>query len=98
LEGKRPELPDRCQQLNELIRRCWDYEPTKRPKFGSILEELEKIRVALSVEGCPSTNNVAKKCEQPQVKNTRAVDLDTKKMAPSLQCRRSAFKKLNRRR
>lgn len=42
--GKRMEKPPNCgQEFYDLMHRCWNTEPGKRPTFNEILEELGKI-------------------------------------------------------
>lgn len=52
--GDRPELPSQCPQiLKNLIQLCWDPEPTTRPSFAEICEELGYIRCSLLLGTCP---------------------------------------------
>lgn len=39
IDGARPKLPAECPpQLSELIKKCWDTDPAKRPTFQSIID------------------------------------------------------------
>eukprot|EP00026_Physarum_polycephalum_P004779 Phypoly_transcript_04803.p1 GENE.Phypoly_transcript_04803~~Phypoly_transcript_04803.p1 ORF type:complete len:607 (+),score=85.69 Phypoly_transcript_04803:161-1981(+) len=43
--GTRPEIPSTVDpQLASIIKRCWYPDPSKRPPFTEIVEELEKIK------------------------------------------------------
>jgi small GTP-binding protein len=49
IAGQRPEIPDtkECQMVPEyidLVRECWDGDPTKRPTFETICRRLKNIR------------------------------------------------------
>ncbi|KAM6492858.1 hypothetical protein JOM56_010992 [Amanita muscaria] len=48
VEDKRPAIPDispfNSSALNELIHRCWDKDPSRRPTFTTIVEEIEFVR------------------------------------------------------
>jgi len=44
IDGKRPNIPPSCPgELSTLLRSCWDPEPVKRPNFGQIIAQLERI-------------------------------------------------------
>lgn len=43
-QGLRPELPENTHpRLVDLMRRCWDASPAKRPFFSEITSELEEL-------------------------------------------------------
>jgi serine/threonine protein kinase len=45
---KRPDLPAHTPpELADLIRRCWDASPSKRPRMEEVLAALQRMRVAL---------------------------------------------------
>lgn len=42
LEGRRPALPDYIDpEVRKLIQICWHQDPSERPTFGRIVEELD---------------------------------------------------------
>ena len=44
VEDKRPVFDSETQEdYVALAKRCWDKDPTKRPSFGAVLMELDKI-------------------------------------------------------
>jgi serine/threonine protein kinase len=48
LAGERPPLPSHCpSDLQELIKLCWDLEPSARPSFAEICEDLRYIKCSL---------------------------------------------------
>lgn len=48
LEGKREDIVPNCPQLYmDLIIRCWDQEPGKRPQIGEVVEHIEAIKKAI---------------------------------------------------
>ena len=51
-------IPDYCEQnLAQLIRDCWKYEPTERPTIKQICQRLENEINNLSIEIESSSNN-----------------------------------------
>lgn len=43
-QGLRPDIPkDAPPKLVELMQKCWEASPSKRPSFSEIKIELEKI-------------------------------------------------------
>lgn len=39
IDGARPKIPSECPpQLAELIKKCWDSDPAKRPTFQQIID------------------------------------------------------------
>ncbi len=47
-QGERPTLPSNCQpELADLIRRCWETEPSDRPNIFQICQELQSCKEAL---------------------------------------------------
>ncbi|XP_039124796.1 serine/threonine-protein kinase STY46-like isoform X6 [Dioscorea cayenensis subsp. rotundata] len=43
-QGLRPELPENTHPiLSDLIQRCWEADPAKRPSFAEIIVELEEL-------------------------------------------------------
>ncbi|XP_072043460.1 uncharacterized protein [Amphiura filiformis] len=39
--AKTPTIPESCpKDLSDLMKRCWNHEPTERPTIGTIIEEL----------------------------------------------------------
>ena len=50
-EGRRPQIPPNCPtSLRNLITSCWDADPTKRPSFKEILEQLDHVLVDVVVQ------------------------------------------------
>ncbi len=43
----RPEMPKRFQ---ELLERCWNKDPSKRPKFGEIITILDEIMIDVAIK------------------------------------------------
>ena len=51
-EQMRPPVPRRCPQvLQELLNRCWDQDPMKRPSFMEICTHLEEKVLGMNREG-----------------------------------------------
>lgn len=47
-EGARPQLPPTCpSRLSNLLKKCWDEEPQKRPGFSEICKELRILKAVL---------------------------------------------------
>lgn len=45
MTGKRPDLPNSIPKCyKELITKCWDQDPEKRPTFAQIVESLKTNR------------------------------------------------------
>ncbi len=43
-KGLRPNIPEYCpKEYAQLIRECWDTDPTKRPSFQDIVKRLEAM-------------------------------------------------------
>eukprot|EP01136_Pigoraptor_vietnamica_P006164 Opistho-1_new@38745 len=50
-EGFRHPIPADCpQELRELIRRCWEEDPSRRPSFDEARKELERLKRTLKVD------------------------------------------------
>ncbi|CAF0765416.1 unnamed protein product [Brachionus calyciflorus] len=53
--GYRMECPDSCPlNVYELMRRCWQWEPTNRPSFSEIYKEIENMFHDVSSVNVPS--------------------------------------------
>ncbi len=49
--GGRPPVPKKWpRELQELLSECWDLEPSRRPRFGEIVQRLQLVRDALPVK------------------------------------------------
>lgn len=49
-KGQRPDLPKNAHpKLLELMQRCWDENPSKRPTFTEITSELEDLQRGVEV-------------------------------------------------
>lgn len=60
--GERLALPDRCPpRLYSLMSQCWSYEPSKRPTFKDIRENLQYV-LFLIIIGCYYKNNNSDNC------------------------------------
>ena len=75
LRGKRPVLNDEneLKSLNELIKRCWDAEPDKRPNFEEItkilLKEKSILEASKKIEA-KKVNNLIEFCNSNQILNS----------------------------
>ncbi|KAG0582938.1 hypothetical protein KC19_3G096300 [Ceratodon purpureus] len=48
LKGERPNLPNHCPlELKALIEKCWNQEPSERPRFATICLELKILKCLL---------------------------------------------------
>ena len=53
-QGRRPEIPQSCPAIwAELIRSCWDPDPSKRPFFSQILQGLKMLPIVQPI-GTPT--------------------------------------------
>jgi len=43
-ESLRPDLPNNCKELTNLIRECWIQDPLQRPTFSNICERLVNLK------------------------------------------------------
>ncbi|KAJ3339885.1 hypothetical protein HDU93_007659 [Gonapodya sp. JEL0774] len=72
-ENFRPDLnkiPDMPQEIKQLLRACWEKDPTKRPSFAEIAERLKTLAPAPSRAGA-----IARAAEEPQALSQRAETL-----------------------
>lgn len=50
-QGLRPEIPENTHpKLVELMKRCWEAVPAKRPSFSEITVELEELLQHIQVD------------------------------------------------
>jgi hypothetical protein len=56
LKGEMPTIPDQCGSLmQKLIPRCWSMDPSKRPSFDDILNEIQAANFAIIPRAHPKT-------------------------------------------
>ncbi|GMH18986.1 hypothetical protein Nepgr_020827 [Nepenthes gracilis] len=59
----RPPIPDVCDSdWRSLMERCWSAEPSERPSFTDIANELRAITAKLPPKGQPATTNTKTNC------------------------------------
>eukprot|EP00238_Polyblepharides_amylifera_P011568 CAMPEP_0196581798 /NCGR_PEP_ID=MMETSP1081-20130531/35622_1 /TAXON_ID=36882 /ORGANISM="Pyramimonas amylifera, Strain CCMP720" /LENGTH=637 /DNA_ID=CAMNT_0041902153 /DNA_START=111 /DNA_END=2024 /DNA_ORIENTATION=+ len=57
-KGMRPEIPPECPpDLSQLIRECWEHNPSARPDFSTIVTRLKDMYSKMKNEGALSTQS-----------------------------------------
>ena len=62
VQGIRPDIPRCCPRaLADIMARCWDGNPDKRPEMSEVVAQLERIGTA-SGKGMTPVDDVAQGC------------------------------------
>jgi hypothetical protein len=77
LEGKRPSLKGIDKELAEIIEKCWDPNPEKRPRFREVVVMLQRalISMELPTSACPDAAEFWIKHWSTETTSVRILDL-----------------------